>query len=65
MRLIINGETRDIQAAPVAELVTVLELPSERVAIEHNGMIVRRADRVGVVLADGDRIEIVTLVGGG
>ena len=65
MRLSINGETKDIQAATVAELVTVLELPSERVAIEHNGMIVRRADRVGVVLADGDRIEIVTLVGGG
>jgi sulfur carrier protein len=35
------------------------------VAVEHNGDIVKR-DRFGeVLLADGDRLEIIHMVGGG
>jgi thiamine biosynthesis protein ThiS len=37
----------------------------DRVAVEHNGAIVRRADRPVTRVNDGDVFEIVTLVGGG
>jgi thiamine biosynthesis protein ThiS len=35
------------------------------VAIEHNGTIIRRDDFDRVVLGEGDRVEIVHMVGGG
>ena len=70
MRITINGEPRDLNddavaIETVAALVVALGLPAERVAIEHNGAIVRRPDRASTPVADGDVFEIVTLVGGG
>jgi len=68
MRITINGEARDLDAATVdtvSALLTALGLPPERVAIEHNGAIVRRPDRASTPVTDGDVVEIVTLVGGG
>ena len=62
----LNGERRSIQrGATVRELLEVeLEIAGERVAVELNRALLPRAqwDRV---LAGGDRIEIVTFVGGG
>ena len=62
----LNGERRAIRAgATVRELVEVeLKVAAERVAIELNRALLPRAqwDRV---LAAGDRLEIVTFVGGG
>ena len=46
-------------------LVEALDLPESRVAVERNLAIVRKPDFAGTVLGDGDRIEIVTFVGGG
>ncbi len=61
----LNGERRAIRAgATVRELVEVeLRVAAERVAIELNRALLPRAqwDRV---LAAGDRLEIVTFVGG-
>jgi sulfur carrier protein len=70
MRITINGEARHLNddavaIDTVAALVAALGLPAERVAIEHNGAIVRRPDRSSTPVADGDVFEIVTLVGGG
>ena len=62
----LNGERRSIKSgATVRELVEVeLRIAAERVAVELNRALLPRAqwDRV---LAGGDRIEIVTFVGGG
>jgi thiamine biosynthesis protein ThiS len=62
----INGEARDIaEGLTVADLVPLLELQAERLAIEVNRKIVRRALWPETALGEGDKIEIVQFVGGG
>ncbi|MEW6197515.1 MAG: sulfur carrier protein ThiS [Planctomycetota bacterium] len=66
MQIVVNGETQRLDVgATVADLVRVLQLVPERVAVELNGQLVRRAIHAETPLRDGDRVEIVTLVGGG
>jgi sulfur carrier protein len=62
----LNGHPRELApSTTVAELVRSLGLVTEQVAVERNGRLVRRADHATLVLASGDALEIVTLVGGG
>lgn len=66
MRVYINGESREVSGTPsLAELISQLDLPSTRIAIELNREVMRRSDWGDTVLRDGDRIEIVHFVGGG
>lgn len=66
MKLRINGETRDTPIlATVADLAAWLDLPAFGSAIELNGEVVRRADHPATPLREGDRLEVVRLVGGG
>ncbi|MFZ2854443.1 MAG: sulfur carrier protein ThiS [Rhodocyclaceae bacterium] len=66
MELIINGEARQLpDSQTVAELVAALGYTGKRIAVERNGEIVPRGRHGEVVLAAGDRIEIVVAVGGG
>lgn len=66
MRITVNGEPRLLdEERSVAELLAELALTPQRVAVERNGQLVRRAEFAQTRLREGDRIEIVTLVGGG
>ncbi len=66
MKLIVNELAVDLRdGGTVVDLLTQLNLSGTRVAIEVNRQLVRRADHAATVLKDGDRIEVVTLVGGG
>ena len=66
MNVYVNGELREVSGTPsLAELVTMLDLPVARIAIELNREVVRRSDWGSTVLKDEDRIEIVHFVGGG
>ncbi len=66
MKLRINGEFRETPVlATVAELAAWLELPAFGTAVELNGEVVRRAEHALTPLAEGDRLEVVKLVGGG
>ncbi len=66
MDIVVNGETRTIrEGATVLSLLAELSLPESRVAVERNREIVRKAEFAGTALRDGDRVEIVTFVGGG
>ena len=66
MRLVINGEVRELDgAADVAGLVTGLGLDPRKVAVERNLAIVPRSLHGSTPLSDGDRIELVQFVGGG
>jgi sulfur carrier protein len=66
MQLTVNGETRAFQGvADVAGLVAALGLDGRKVAVERNLEIVPRSRYAQTSLADGDRIEIVSFVGGG
>ena len=66
MQVMVNGRQRAIDApATVADLLDSLGLDPRRVAVECNKLLVRRARLDQAALADGDVLEIVTLVGGG
>lgn len=49
----------------VADLLRDLGKDPRKLAVEVNEVVVPRADHAALLLADGDRVEIVTLVGGG
>jgi len=61
----LNGETYKTRAGTVAELVRELGYAEQAVAVERNEQIVPKKTHGDTPLADGDRIELVTLVGGG
>ena len=66
MTLILNGAERELpEGTTLAQLVEQLELDRGRIAAELNKAIVTRANYAETVLKPGDRLEIVTLVGGG
>jgi thiamine biosynthesis protein ThiS len=66
MEIVLNGETRAVRnGATVSSLLAELSLPATRVAVERNREIVRKAEYDATELAAGDRLEIVTFVGGG
>ena len=66
MTLTINGDTHDLpDGMTVSALLAHLGLDPQRLAVERNRDLVRRATFDDVTLADGDALEIVTLVGGG
>ena len=65
MKLIINGEAREIAAHDVGELIAALGLPAPAMLVEHNGVALRREEWAAARLAEGDRIEVVRIVAGG
>jgi thiamine biosynthesis protein ThiS len=66
MQQIINGETTETpQLDTVADLANWIGLPIFGTAIELNGCVIRKADHPNTKLKEGDRLEIVRLVGGG
>jgi len=62
----VNGAARTVpRGTTVAQLLESLGLRPELVAVERNTQLVRRSERGTLELCAGDRIELVTLVGGG
>lgn len=66
MDVYVNGESRDVPPdQSVADLLADLGVTAKHVAVEINQQLVPRTEHASQKLADGDRLEIVTLVGGG
>jgi sulfur carrier protein len=68
MGLLLKVNGADRRFAPhltVEGLVGELGMEGKRIAVERNGEIVPRSRYAEVVLADGDRLEVVVAVGGG
>lgn len=62
----LNGQETPLEGArTVRDLLVHLDLADKRIAVERNGEIVPKSHHADTVLADGDRIEIITAVGGG
>jgi len=62
----VNGaERRFAPPLTVQGLVGELGVQGKRIAVERNGEIVPRSRFGEVLLADGDRLEVVVAVGGG
>ena len=66
MNVLINGESREVpDSVNLTALLELFSLPSQRVAVELNRNVVRRADWVSVTVTEGDKIEVIHFVGGG
>ena len=64
--IVVNGEDRVISDGDtIAGLIGSLGLDAERLAVELNRRIVKRAEWPSTVLAAGSEVEIVQFVGGG
>lgn len=62
----VNGVERTVAAgATIVGLLEELGLGGKRVAVERNQAVVPRARHAETTLVDGDRLELVTFVGGG
>jgi thiamine biosynthesis protein ThiS len=66
MEITVNGLPRVIdEHATVASLLELLGLESRQLAVERNLELVPRNRHAETQLLAGDRLEVVTLVGGG
>jgi sulfur carrier protein len=66
MRIVVNGEAREVaNGMTVRALIESLAPKGAACAAEVNQDLVPRREQAGRVLKEGDRVEIVTLVGGG
>ncbi|BBB09111.1 MULTISPECIES: sulfur carrier protein ThiS [unclassified Sphingopyxis] len=65
IKIMLNGEQRQVREGSVADLVASLGLDVKKVAVERNRVIVPRSTLAEVALAEGDALEIVHFVGGG
>lgn len=61
----VNGEAKKTSAATVEALLKELGLAGQAVAVEINQAVVPKKQHGETALSDGDRVELVTLVGGG
>lgn len=66
MRIVVNGETREVpDGLTIAQLLNELNIETKHVAVEVNLQLVPRGRHAEHALSAGDRLEVVTLVGGG
>jgi sulfur carrier protein len=66
VNVLVNGSKREVpEGTTIAQLLRELEVPARGVAVEVNCELVPRAAHAEYALREADRLEIVTLVGGG
>lgn len=62
----VNGKRVELEAPiPLVLYLEKLGINPRAVAVEHNGEIVQQTRFAAVLLDEGDRVEIVRMVGGG
>jgi thiamine biosynthesis protein ThiS len=65
----LNGQQRTLEPlrspAALSNIISVLELKPDRIAVELNGQIAPRTTWPDAQITTGDRLEIVHFVGGG
>ena len=66
LKITLNGKETDVaEGSALGDLIKSLGLNPQRLAIELNRRIVRRADWHSTAISEGDKVEIVHFVGGG
>jgi sulfur carrier protein len=66
VRIQVNGQEREVpQGITIAELLVTLRMNVAHVAVEVNLNVVPRAQHARHELHESDRLEVVSLVGGG
>ena len=66
MKISLNGKPQDVpEGIALVALLDELKVNRQQVAVELNSELIPREQHADWVLRAGDRLEIVTLVGGG
>lgn len=66
MKIVLNGRPKECpERASLGDVVAPLETGGVKFAALVNGDVVRRAARASRLLRDGDRVDLLTLAGGG
>lgn len=67
MHLLINGKDHDDlpDGLTVAGLITHLELPERKIAVERNREVVPKSEYAETRLSNHDELEIIHFIGGG
>lgn len=63
--IVINGKEEALPEMSITELMQLKGFRLEYVAVEQNGRIVPKAAYGDSQIHDGDRLEVVSFVGGG
>ncbi|MBD2605019.1 thiamine biosynthesis protein ThiS [Scytonema hofmannii FACHB-248] len=64
--LSLNGETRTCSSqTPLPDILQELGFNLRLIAVEYNGEILHRQFWSDTIIQQGDRLEVVTIVGGG
>ena len=62
----INGKERQLEGTTsLLSYLESLEINMRRIAVAHNGTVLRKDELPAVSLSNGDTVEIVRAVGGG
>ena len=62
----INGRPREFEEElALPELLTLLDITHPRIAVAHNGTVLRQEEYPTTTVRAGDSLEIVRMVGGG
>jgi len=65
-QLMVNGVRQTVtDGTTVTQLLDILKILPERVVVEVNLTILKRAEHASTTLKEGDQVEIVHFVGGG
>ena len=66
IKIRVNGKLKYLSTdKKLSELLKNLKIPLKKVAVEHNGMIIPKANLKKKILKNNDKIEIVHFIGGG
>jgi sulfur carrier protein len=65
MRIVCNGEAREISECTLSEVLSAFGFKDAIVATALNGEFVPVGSRAGVQLKDGDRLEVLAPMQGG
>ena len=66
MEVIVNGEKVEVKdSLKVKDLFNLLGINEKRVVVEKNKVILRKNEMLDNILQEGDKLEIIQMVGGG
>ncbi len=66
IRITVNGKDVEIESSmTVEQLLDTAHVPPNYLAVEVNAEVVPREAYTDVMVRNGDKVEVVTLVGGG
>jgi thiamine biosynthesis protein ThiS len=63
--LTINGSAKEVSSTVLDDLFRELGLPAALLLVEYNGRALHRSEWSGVLLSEGDRLELLSVAAGG